>query len=91
MESFNSYKKGLDLSFLMKRCIEHGRLVLFSRGDLFEKADCPSRLVGYVVKGCFKYNVKVGGVKVMLQALLLKASSWLITPTASMDISRKCR
>lgn len=61
MESFNSYKKGLDLSFLMKRCIEHGRLVQFSRGDLFEKADCPSRLVGYVVKGCFKYNVKVGG------------------------------
>lgn len=63
MESFNSYKEGLDLAFLKRRCVEHGRLVQFARGDLFEKAGCPSRLVGYVVKGCFKYNVQVGGGK----------------------------
>ncbi len=57
MNSFNSYKIGLDLKFLKEYCIVHGKLVKMKRGDVFEEIGNPSRLLGYVVKGCFKYVV----------------------------------
>ena len=56
-EHFNSYKKGLDLEFLRKHCMEHGERRVMERGETLEEAGKPSRWVAYVEQGCFKYMV----------------------------------
>ena len=56
-EHFNSYKKGLDLEFLRKHCMEHGERRVMERGETLEEAGEPSRWVAYVEQGCFKYMV----------------------------------
>jgi len=59
-QEFNTYKEGLDLTFLRQHCMDNGVLRSFERGELFAVAGRPSRWIGYVTKGCFKYVVSQG-------------------------------
>ena len=54
---FNTYKEGLDLQFLYDYCMEHGERRTMERGETLEEAGEPSRWIGYVERGCFKYMV----------------------------------
>ena len=57
MSAFNSYTINLNLSTLKEYCINHGEMIHFSRGDIFEIEGLKSQRIGYVAKGCFKYIV----------------------------------
>lgn len=54
---FNSYREGLDLTFLRDYCINHGRKIQMERGDLLAEVGKPSHYIAYIEKGCFKYIV----------------------------------
>ena len=56
-EQFNSYKNGINLDFLRQYCIHNGRVQIMKRGTVFQQAGIPSRYIGYIEKGCFKYRV----------------------------------
>ncbi len=56
-KSFNSYKENLDLEFLCKFCMEQGVMKTFLRGEAFEYEGQPSKWIGYIRKGSFKYKV----------------------------------
>ena len=56
--NFNSYIRGLDLEFLKTYCMEKGKLLSLSRGEILEDVGKPAQWVAYVVKGCFKYIVR---------------------------------
>ena len=58
MTGFNTYIEGLDLTFLKEYCVNHGRLMQYTKGEHFLKAGEISRYVGYVEKGYFKYTVR---------------------------------
>lgn len=55
---FNSYKEGLDLQFLKEYCEEQGTLRQMLRGESLEDVGCPSRWIGFIRRGCFKYIVR---------------------------------
>ena len=57
MGQFNSYKEGLRLDFLRQYCLGNGKLRIMERGATFQQPNAPSRHIGYVEKGCFKYIV----------------------------------
>lgn len=57
MGQFNSYKEGLHLDFLRQYCLVNGKLQIIERGATFQQSNAPSRHIGYVEKGCFKYIV----------------------------------
>ena len=54
---FNSYKDGLNLSFLKDYCIHQGHLVRMEPGEIFEMYGQPSHKIGYIINGYFKYIV----------------------------------
>ncbi len=56
-KDFNSYKENLDLEIFCKFCMEQGTLKTFKRGEVFESAGQPSKWIGYIKKGSFKYKV----------------------------------
>lgn len=47
----------MDLQFLKKYCEENGTLRQMLRGESLEEMGQPSRWIGYIRKGCFKYFV----------------------------------
>ena len=80
MISFNSYIDGLDLSALNEYCVNHGRLTQYAKGDLSSKQVKNLDLLGLLnVATSTTYYIIPLNKKTILQALLLRVSSWAIT------------
>ena len=46
------------LAYLRDYCLRHGRLMHFSKGDIFETEGAAARLFGYIESGSFRYLVR---------------------------------
>ena len=57
MESFNIYKKGIDLQFMIDECKNKGRVRHMKEGERLERIGEPSQWIGYVKSGYLMYVV----------------------------------
>lgn len=57
MESFNIYKKGIDLQFIIDECKNKGRVRHMKKGERLERIGEPSQWIGYVKSGYLMYVV----------------------------------
>ncbi len=57
MNQFNTYTSHLNLDFLRDYCMEKGKRMVFVKNQFVERVGQPSRWLGYVTKGYFKYVV----------------------------------
>lgn len=55
---FNIYDQKIDLSAIKKFCRENGRLVRYSKEDIFVQQGCVAKYLGVVESGYFKYTTQ---------------------------------
>jgi CRP-like cAMP-binding protein len=56
MATFNLYDRDCDLSAIKKFCRENGRIVHYSKDDVFVQQGCVGKYLGVVESGYFKYT-----------------------------------
>lgn len=56
MANFNLYDSECDLSAIKNFCRENGRLVIYSKDNIFVQQGCVGRYLGVVESGYFKYT-----------------------------------
>ena len=57
MESFNIYKKGIDLQFMIDECKNRGKKLHLKKGELLEQDGKPAQWIGYIKSGYLIYVV----------------------------------
>ena len=57
MDTFNTYKNGADLQFMVDECLNRGRMLKLKKGETLERAGEPARWIGFIKSGYLKYVV----------------------------------
>ena len=87
---FNSYKEGVNLEFLRDYCIEHGETRLMKRGEVFGRQVNHRNLWLLLSVGALSiWFITTRKERIIVQALLLRASLWLTIRIAFLARSQR--